>query len=272
VEERLRCDTGHEIKAVLTVQIDTASGVVNDIPAIRKAMDAAGHPALLMVDAVASLGCDELRMDAWGIDILVGASQKGLMTPPGLGIVWASPKAMERHAAQAARGEVRTWYWNWAVRRDRSAHYLRYAGTPPVSHIFALREAATMILEEGIENVWARHTAVADAVRIAVGTWAAPGALSLNVEVPGERADCVTTIRTGELDAEVLRKLCQTEFGLTLGIGLRSFAGSSFRIGHMGYVNATSILGVLATIEAALARLDVPTSGSGVAAAAAALA
>ena len=272
IQAYLEADTNHTVQAVLLVHVDTASSAINDLPAVRAAIDAAGHPALLLVDAVASLACDELRMDAWGIDVVVGASQKGLMTPPGLGMVWASPKAMERHAALAARGEVRTWYWNWAVRRDRSAHYLRYAGTPPVSHIFGLREAAAMILEEGVENVWARHAAVAHAVRVAVDTWTAPGGLSLNVELPAERANCVTTIRTGEFDAEVLRKLCQSELGVTLGIGLRGFAGSSFRIGHMGYVNATSILGVLAAIETGLARLDVPTSGSGVAAAAAALA
>lgn len=271
IQAYLERDTGHEVVAVMLVHVDTASSAKNDIPAVRAAIDAAGHPALLLVDAVASLGCDELRMDEWGIDVVLAASQKGMMTPPGLGLVWVSPKAMARHDELSTRGEVRSWYWNWTVRKDRSAHYLRYAGTPPVNHIFALREAARMLLGEGMPNVWARHAAVAGAVRAAVEAWGRAGALALNVQVPAEQANCVTTIRTPGFDADVLRKLCETEFGLTLGIGLRSFAGASFRIGHMGYVSGVSILGVVTTVEAGLRRLGIELGGSGAAAAAAAL-
>lgn len=271
VHDRLAADPDHEIRAVLIVQVDTASSARNDIPAVRAAIDAAGHPALLMVDAVASLGCEEYRMDAWGVDVTVAGSQKGLMTPPGLGLVWASPKALDAHAAVGERGGARTWYWSWTTRRDRAAHYLRYAGTPPVNHVFALREAARLIHAEGIDNVWARHAVLAGAVRAAVDAWSAPGGLALNCPEPAEQSNAVTTISTGTLDAEVLRKLCQTEFGVTLGIGLRAFAGTSFRIGHMGYVSAASILGVVGVVEAALARLDAPVGASGVAAAAASI-
>lgn len=272
IHARLAADPGHRIRAVLTVHVDTASSARNDVPAIRAAIDAAGHPALLMIDAVASLGCERYVMDEWGVDVTVAASQKGLMTPPGLGLVWAGPKALAAHEAVYARGGARTWYWSWTTRRDRSAHYLRYAGTPPVSHVFALREAATMILAEGLANVWARHAALAGAVRAAVAAWAVPGGLALNCTVPAERSNAVTTIATGTLDAELLRRVCQAEFGVTLGIGLRAFAGRSFRIGHMGYVSAGSLLGVLGVVEAALTRLDAPLGGSGVAAAAASLA
>lgn len=268
VQARLEADTRHEFKAVLTTHVDTASSARHDIPAFRAALDAAGHPALLMVDAVASLGCDEYRMDDWGVDVTVAASQKGLMTPPGLGFVWASPKAIEAHR----RAPARTWYWSWTVRGDTSAHYLRYAGTPPVGHLYAMREAARMIHAEGIEQVWARHAALAGAVRAAVNTWSVPGGLALNCQIPAEQANCVTTIRTGEVDAEALRALSQQEFGVTLGIGLPTSAGGAFRIGHMGYVSAASILGVLGVVEAALGRLGAPVGGSGVAAAAAALA
>ncbi len=272
IHDRLAGDPQHTIRAVLTTHVDTASSARTDVPAVRAAIDAAGHPALLMIDAVASLGCEEYRMDAWGVDVTVAASQKGMMTPPGLGLVWAGPKALDAHRAAAERGGARTWYWSWTTRRDRSAHYLRYAGTPPVNHIFALREAASLIHAEGLDNVWARHAALAGAVRAAVDAWATPDGLALNCQVPAEQSNAVTTIGTGALDAELLRSVCRSEFGVTLGIGLRAFAARSFRIGHMGYVSAPSVLGVLGVVEAALARLDAPFGASGVAAAAAALA
>lgn len=268
VAARLADDREHAIKAVLTTHVETASSARHDIAALRGALDAAGHPALLMVDAVASLGCEELRMDDWGVDVVVAASQKGMMTPPGLGLAWASAKALDAHR----RAPVRSWYWSWSVRSDPSAHYLRYGGTPPVSHLFAMRAALRMIHAEGVANVWARHAALAGAVRAAVAAWSQPDGLSLNCPVPAEQANCVTTIRTGRIDAEQLRRVCRDEFGVTLGVGLREFAGSAFRIGHMGYVSASSVLGVLGVVEAALARTGAGFGASGVAAAAAALA
>ncbi|MEO1468529.1 MAG: aminotransferase class V-fold PLP-dependent enzyme [Pseudomonadota bacterium] len=268
VEARLRADTGHEITAVLVVQVDTASSVWNDIAAIRRAIDAAGHPALYMVDCIACLGCIEYRMDDWGVDVTVAGSQKGLMTPPGLGFTWANDKAWAAHQ----KADLRTAYWDWTARSQDGRHYLRYCGTPPVSHIFALSEAIAMLKEEGYENVWSRHRALADATRAAVAAWAAPGGLAFNVTEAAERSDVVTTVLTGDVDAERLRNIAETRAGLTLGVGLGAFEGEAFRIGHMGHLNPPMLLGTLGTVEMVLKAMEAPMGGSGVAAAAAALA
>ena len=263
VEDRLRADTGCRIKAILVVQIDTASGVWNDIAAIRQAIDATGHPALFMVDAIASLGCVPYEMDAWGVDVTVGGSQKGLMVPPGLGLVWASPKAMEAHSSAGLRSP----YWDWTLRLDDGAHYCRYCGTPPVQHIYGMREALDMIFEEGLENVWRRHRIFADTVRAAVEAWSTPDGLSFNIRSPAHRSDSTTTILTGAVDGEELRRICERDAGLTLGVGLGDLAGRAFRIGHMGHLNPPMALGTLATVEAVLYALNAPIGGSGVAAA-----
>ena len=268
VEARLRADKAHEIKAILVVQIDTASSIWNDIAAIRRAIDAAAHPALFMVDCIASLGCVRYEMDAWGVDVTVSGSQKGLMVPPGLGFVWASEKAM---AANHAAG-LRTAYWDWQARAKEGAHYLRYCGTPPVSHLYGLRVALDMITEEGLENVWARHAALGRAVRAAVATWSVPGGLEFNAVEEAERSDAVTTVLTGGIDGARLRRICEERAGLTLGVGLGAFEGRAFRIGHMGHLSPPMILGTLGTVEAALAAMRAPMGGSGVAAAAASIA
>lgn len=268
IEARLAADAGQAIKAVMLTHVDTASSIRNDIPAMRAAIDAAGHPALLMVDCIASIGCEPFRMDAWGVDVTISGSQKGLMTPPGLAFVWAGARAWAAHQSAG----LRTAYWDWTPRRNPDANYLRFCGTPPVSHLFALDEALRMIADEGIDNVWARHAALGAAVRAAVEAWSAPDGLRLWATEPSERANSVTTIHTGSIDAGLLRKTAQHEFGVTLGIGLRAFADTSFRIGHMGYVSAASILGALGVVEAALHRIGAPVGASGVAAAAAALA
>lgn len=264
VEERLRADTAHTIKAILVVQIDTASGVWNDIAAIRRAMDAAKHPALLMVDCVASLGCVEYLMDDWGIDITVGGSQKGLMVPPGLGMVWASDKALAAHQ----NADMRTPYWDWTKRMSEEAHYLRYCGTAPIQHIYAMRTALDMIAEEGLEAIWQRHSIFANAVRTAVETWAAPNGLEFNILDPAHRSNSTTTVLTGSIDAAKLIEICEHRAGLTLGIGLGDFGGRSFRIGHMGHLNPPMVLGTLATVEAGLNAMGAQMGGSGVAAAA----
>ncbi len=264
VEERLRADSQHEIKAILVVQVDTASGVWNDIAAIRKAIDAAGHPALYMVDCIASLGCVEYQMDAWGVDVTVGGSQKGLMVPPGLGLVWAGDKAIAAHA----NADMRSPYWDWTARLSATAHYLRYCGTAPIQHIYAMREAIDMVKEEGLENIWRRHAIFADAVRAAIDEWSTPGGLEFNVIDPRHRSNSTTTILTGSINGEQLRVLCERDAGLTLGIGLGDLAENSFRIGHMGHLNPPTVLGVLGTVEAALAAIGAPTGGSGCAAAA----
>lgn len=268
VAERIAADTGRSIRAVLLAHVDTASSIRNDVPAIRRVLDAADHPALLMVDCIASLGCERFEMDGWGVDVTIGASQKGLMTPPGLGLVWASDRAMDAHRT----ADLRTRYWDWTQRALDGPHYLRFCGTPPVAHVFGLVEALRMIADEGIEARWARHRALADAVRAAVDAWSEPGGVSLYAEEPAERGDPVTAIRAGDVDVARLAAICREHCGVTLGVGLGDLEGRGFRIAHMGHVNAPMVLGVLGTVEAALVSMGAPVGGSGVAAAARVLA
>lgn len=264
LEERLRQDNAHEIKAILVVQVDTASGVWNDIAALGRAVKAAAHPALFMVDCIASIGCVEFVMDDWGVDVTVGGSQKGLMVPPGLGLVWAGEKAIAAHKT----ADMRTPYWDWTARLAGAEHYRRYCGTPPIQHIYAMRAALDMIAEEGLEAIWARHEVFANAVRAAVDAWSTPGGLEFNIVDPVHRSNSTTTILTGEIDSEKLCRLCEIETGLTLGVGLGDFSGRAFRVGHMGHLNPPMVLGTLATTEAALHAMDVPIGASGAAAAA----
>ena len=268
VEERLRADSSHEIASILVVLTDTATGVRNDIPAIRRAIDAAGHPALLMVDAIASLACDRYEMDEWGVDVTVAASQKGLMTPPGLGFVWANEKAIAAHE----RADMKVGYFDWDSRLHPQAHYQLYDGTPPISHLYALREARDMILEVGLEQVWDRHAVLARSVWAAVDAWSVDGGLRCNIAAPEHRSHATTTVVTGSIDATELRRLCEDQMGLTLGLGIGGADGSRFRIGHMGHLNPPMLLGTLGTVEAALRSMGAPTAGSGVAAAASVIA
>lgn len=263
-EARMRADVGHEIRAVLTAHVDTASSIRNDVPALRRALDAAGHPALLMVDCIASMGCEPFLMDEWGVDLALAASQKGLMTPPGLGIVWPGERARAAHLD----ADLRTRYWDWSYRTEEGPHYLRFCGTPPVSHLFGLREALTMIDEEGLTERWERHRVLGTAVRAAVTAWSSSGGISHYVVEEAERSNAVTTIRCGDIDAAELSRICRETYGVTLGVGIGDLAGSSFRIGHMGHVNPPMVLGVLGTIEAALIAMGEPPPQSGVAAAA----
>lgn len=270
LEAQLRADPERRIKAVLTVQTDTASSVRNDIASLRAALDAAGHPALLAVDCIACLACDVFEMDAWGVDVMVAACQKGLMTPAGLAFTWHGPRA------EAARVDARSSYWDWGPRIRPDMYYQRFCGTPPTHHLYGLREALEMILaEEGLGQVWARHAAFACAVWAAVEAWSAGGAIALNIAEAGDRSHAVTTVRTGEGEAVRLRRWCETEAGLTLGVGLAG-AGerdtSLFRIAHMGHLNPPMLLGALATIEAGLQACAVPHGPGALEAAARAIA
>ena len=267
VETALRADGQHRIKAVLVVQVDTATSVRNDVATIRQAMDAADHPALLMVDCIASLACETFEMDAWGVDITVAGSQKGLMVPPGLGFVWANERAM----AANETADLKTGYWDWGPRSGRDGHYLRYCGTPPIQHVYALREAIDMLNEEGLDNVWWRHERLAGAIRAAVSAWSTGGDVGFNIEDEAYRSNAVTTVLTGDIDANELRRIAEQEAGLVIGIALPGF-GNAFRIGHMGHLNPPMVLGVLGTLEATLLRLGARLPESGVGAAAAYLA
>src|SRR6266700_1737545 len=263
VEARLRADKDHSIKAILAVQVDTASGAYNDIEAIGKAIKASGHPALFMVDAVASLGCMPFEMDAWGIDVAMSGSQKGLMTPPGLGFVAANDRALEAHK----RAQLRTPYWDWTA-RDGKVHYQKYAGTPPEHLLFALRQSIDMLFEEKLENVFLRHRLLAEAVRRAVAVWAEGQMLGFNIAEASERSDTVTTVlMSNGHDPLALQRYCKEKCGVVLGVGIRELAGQAFRIAHMGHVNAPMILGTLGVIEVGLKALEIPHGKGGVEAA-----
>jgi alanine-glyoxylate transaminase/serine-glyoxylate transaminase/serine-pyruvate transaminase len=259
VEARLRADKNHEIKAILAVQVDTASGAYNDIEAIGKVIKATGHPALFMVDAVASLGCMPFEMDAWGIDVAMSGSQKGLMTPPGLGFVAANDRAREVHK----KANLRTPYWDW-TEREGIEHYRKYAGTAPVHLLFALRKAIDMLLEEKLENVFLRHRLLAEAVRRAVAVWAEGQVLGFNIAEPSERSNTVTTVvMNNGHDPEALHKYCKEKCGVVLGVGIGELQGQAFRIAHMGHINAPMILGTLGVIEVGLGALDIPHGEGG---------
>ena len=267
LEDRLRADRDGRIKAVLAVQIDTAAGIVNDIPALRQALTAAGHPALLMVDTIASLACMPYEMDAWDIDVTVAGSQKGLMTPPGLAFVAAGERARAAHR----HADLVTRYWDWSF-REGDEHYQKYCGTAPEHLMFALRRALDMLLEEGLEHVFRRHALLADATRAAVARWAQGGAFGFNVLEPSERSNSVTTLRFDECDPQQVLDFCRDHCGVILGIGIGpELSGQAIRIAHMGHVNAPMTLGVLGTFETALAALGIPHGRGGVAEAAASL-
>lgn len=263
VEERLRRDAEHKIKAVVVVQIDTASGVQNDIEAIGKAIKAAGHPALYMVDTVASLGCMPFEMDKWGVDVAMSGSQKGLMTPPGLGFVAASARAQEIHK----KANMATPYWSWSE-REGTENYRKYAGTAPVHLLFALRQAIDLIHEEGLENAFRRHALLGEAARRTVGAWTEGQVLGFNVAEPQERSNTVTTVTmtTGH-DPAVLQRYCKEKCGVVLGTGIGDLSGQAFRIAHMGHVNAPMLLGTLGVIEVGLNALKIPHGKGGLEAA-----
>ncbi len=253
VEEALKADKDHRIKAVMAVHVDTSTSVKSDIAAVRAAMDRAEHPALLMADCIASLGCDRFEMDNWGVDVMVSGCQKGLMTPAGVSFVWFNKKA------DAAQGTCVTRYWDWRPRANPEVYYQHFAGTAPTHHLYGLRAALDILLEEGLEAVFARHETLARAIWSAFDCWSEEGPLKLNVADPAFRSHAVTAAVIGSPNGDRLRHWCEHHCGLTLGIGLgRSPEDAYFRIGHMGHVNAHMIMGVLGTIQAGLSALDIP--------------
>lgn len=253
VEAALRADTARAIKAVICVHVDTSTSVRNDIPAVSAAIKASGHDALLMVDCIAALGCEMFEMDKWGVDVMIAASQKGLMVPPGLGFVWFNARAAQR------RGALVTQYWDWAPRAAPSALWEYFGGTPPTHLLYALREALDMIAEEGRAAIWARHAHLARAIWAAVACWSRGGAMRFNLDAAAIRSHAVTTLHLAEGGADRLRDWTAQKTGVTLGVGLGfDPASDTFRIGHMGHVNAHGILGALGAIEAGLCALSIP--------------
>jgi alanine-glyoxylate transaminase/serine-glyoxylate transaminase/serine-pyruvate transaminase len=268
VDAALKNDAKREIVAVFVVHTDTASGITHDTAAIRAAIDAAGHPALLVVDVIASLGAAPFAMDALGANVAVGASQKGLMSPPGLGFVAVD----ERAAAVAARNTAPRYYWDWNRRRG-SPSYQKFCGTPPQNLLYGIEAALALIEHEGLEAVVARHSLLARAVRAAVERWATEGALALHCRVPQARSASVTTVEVREgIDVEALRTVARERFQVAFAGGLGPFQGRAFRIGHLGDLNAAMILGCLAGIESAMLAQGIPHGRDGVAHASACLA
>ena len=271
-EQALRASP--DARAVMLTHVDTATGAKNDVAALRRLMDDLGHPGLLMVDCIASFACDEFHMDDWGVDVVIAASQKGLMTPPGLGVVFFSDKARELSKSS----DLRTPYWDWLPRVDANHFYMHFYGTAPSHHLFALREALTMIMDEGIENVWHRHTKLAQAVWAAAEAWGKDGAFALNIKDPGHRGHSVTAMRLSGNDGTRLREWCEHQGGVTLGVGLGMAepdspeAGAFFRLAHMGHVNAHMTLGALAVMDTGMKALQIPHGGGALEAAARVLA
>lgn len=250
----LRDDRAHRIRAVFAVHTDTASGVTSDMAALRRAIDEAGHPALLVADCVASLGCEAIDMDARGLDVVIGASQKGLMCPPGLGIVAVNDRAFA--AAQACSAP--RFYWDW-VSRDGPMNYQKFCGTPPLPLLHGLAAALALLQQEGLEAVFARHRRLAGAVHAAVAGWSEGGALDFVAREPATRSVSVTAIRVPEgLDVDGLRTLARERFQVAMAGGLGPLRGRAFRIGHLGDQNEANILGAIAGVECTLRTLGVP--------------
>ena len=257
---RLQADRGHEIKAVLVCHNETATGVTSDVAAVRQALDAADHPALLFVDGVSSIASIDFRMDEWGVDVAVSGSQKGFMMPAGLGILCVSEKALE---ARKQAKSLRCYFdFEDMIKTNRDG-YFPY--TPPMQMIRGLRASVDMLLEEGLENVFRRHNRHAEAVREAVRAWG----LQLCAKEPKWYSDTVSAILVPEgFDGTAVAKLAYSRYGLSLGVGLSKVAGKLFRIGHLGDLNALMVLTAVTGAEMAMrdSGIDVEP-GSGVAAA-----
>jgi alanine-glyoxylate transaminase/serine-glyoxylate transaminase/serine-pyruvate transaminase len=263
VAARLAADTKHAIKAVLLIQNETATGIRHPVAEVRAAINRVGHPALYMVDTISSLASYDFRMDEWGVDLVIGGSQKGLMLPPGMAFTAINARTWE--AAQSARCTRRYWDWRPMVENGRQ---VAFCGTAPIAHFFGLEAALDMIEEEGLENVFARHHRLANATRACVRHWGQGG----GVEIYALDADFASDSLTAVLvppghDADRVRTIASERYGVALGRGLTTLQGRVFRIGHMGDLNEPMLLGALAAIELALADAGVPHARGGVVAA-----
>lgn len=259
IEERLRKDTQHEIKAVCVVHNETSTGVTSNIAAVRKAIDAAKHPALFLVDSVSGLGSADFEHDKWGVDVTVSGSQKGLMLPPGIGFNALSPKAIE--ASKRSTFPKSYWAWDEILESNKNGYW---PTTPSTNLMYGLHEALDMMMAEGLDNIFARHQRLAAACRAAVNAW--------GLEIQCEDQDCyspvLTCIATPEgMDADVLRKHALEKFNLSLGTGLGKIKGKAFRIGHLGDCNELSLMAALSGVEMSLGSMGYKPKASGVLAA-----
>jgi alanine-glyoxylate transaminase/serine-glyoxylate transaminase/serine-pyruvate transaminase len=259
VERRLREDGGHRIKAVCVVHNETSTGVTSDIAAVRKAIDAAGHPALLLVDSISGLASADYRHDEWGVDVTVSGSQKGLMLPPGISFNALSPKAMA--ASRTAKLPKAFWAWDEIVEMNKSGYW---PYTPNTNLLYGLHESLQMILAEGLEQVFARHQRLAAACRAAVGAWGLP----TQCADPALHSPVLTGVITPQgVDADAVRSLIYERFNLSLGTGLGKIKGRMFRIGHLGECNDLTLIATLGGCEMGLKLAGVRLRASGVAAA-----
>jgi len=259
LETKLAEDRTHAIKAVMVVHNETSTGVASRIPLIRKAIDRAGHPALLLVDTISSLGSLPYRHDEWGVDVTVSCSQKGLMLPPGLGFNAISDKAL----AASRSNRMHRSYWDWEeMLKNNAAGYFPYS--PATNMLFGLQEAVTMLMEEGLDAVFARHDRHAEATRRAVAAWG----LEVLCLDPAEYSSVLTAVLMPDgINADEVRAAILERFDMSLGTGLGKVAGKVFRIGHLGDFNDLTLMGTLAGVEMGLAVANVPHKRGGVQAA-----
>lgn len=254
IEVLLRQDSEHKIKAVLSTQTDTGAGVEHSIPRYRQCLDTPDHPALLVVDCIASLGASEYRMDEWGVDVTISSSRKALMLPPGLALIAVNNKAM------AIAREVRRpkLYWDWGVRSGELIYH-QFCGTLPIHLLFGLRAALDLVLEEGLERRAKRHSLVSLAVQAAVEQWSKGGEMQFLVPDPSCRSVSVTAIlvTSDRIQAEEIRKTARHRFNVSVAGGLEKLSNKIIRIGHLGDVNAPMILGCLGGMEATFEHLGV---------------
>jgi alanine-glyoxylate transaminase/serine-glyoxylate transaminase/serine-pyruvate transaminase len=260
VEARLRGDPAHRLKAVLVVHNETSTGVTSNVAAIRRALDAARHPALLLVDVVSSLASIDFKMDSWGVDVAVAGSQKGLMLPPGMGLLAASDKAIRT----SEKATCPRSYWDWAPVIERNVNG-QYPYTPATALLFGLKESIAMLNEEGLPNVFARHHRLGEACRRAIEALG----LSVLCQNSAERSDTVTAVRMPEgFDSEAYVDHAYRTLDMALGVGLGDVKGKVFRIGHLGSLNELELLGGLAGVEMTLRSFGVKIPlGAGLAAA-----
>ena len=259
LEARLTADRGHAIKAVMAVHNETSTGVTSRIPELRRAIDSARHPALLLVDTISSLGSIDYRHDEWGVDVTVAGSQKGLMLPPGMSFNAISEKAL----AASAKARMPRAYWDWQemLKPNRSGFF---PYTPPTNLMYGLREALRMLQEEGLPNVFRRHDRHAEATRAAVRAWG----LEIVCEDPREYSSSLTAVFVPEgSDADKLRAVILENFDMSLGAGLSKLAEKVFRIGHLGSFNDLMLAGTLCGVEMGLRLAGVPFKEGGVLAA-----
>ena len=264
IARRLAADAKGEIKAVMLIQNETATGMRHPIAEVREAMNRVGHPALYLVDTISSLASYDFRMDEWGVDLVIGGSQKGLMLPPGMSFTAINQRAWE--ASRKSRNPRRYWDWSELVENGRQ---VRFCGTPPIAHFYGLEVSLDMIEEEGLENVFARHRRLANATRACVRHWGSNGGGPEIYSLEPEAAsDSLTAVLTPPgHDADLVRSIANDKYGVALGRGLSALQGRVFRIGHMGDLNEPMVLGSLAAIELALAEAGVPHARGGVEAA-----